>query len=168
LLKKIIGWPPEGGTQAFGDALRSLGLIAPGESLHLIQDSSSATPAVTTSSVGERAGEDVRHIGEQRTIDIGTALIRSQEDLDAYLQRNPMAESPLRALSPVDRQLFLSGLVFSENGLANFPYRDLEGLSATQAHEILALFGWQRMVTSIEGLRVESALDKLIMGAPSN
>ena len=127
------------------------------------QEAANATAAPATSD----SITTEQQANPQRTIDLLTAPIRSQADLDAYLQQTPMAVSPLRFLSPPDRQLFLSGLRFGNYGLGGLRYTDLEGLSATQAHEILALFGWQSTVQLIDGLRVATTLDKLIMSTSS-
>jgi hypothetical protein len=127
------------------------------------QEAVNATTArLTSDSITQK-----QRANPQRTIDLLTAPIKSQADLDAYLQQTPMAVSPLRFLSPSNRQLFLAGLGFGNYGLGGLHYTDLEGLTATQAYEILHLFGWQSTVQLIDGLRAVTSLDKLIISTGS-
>ncbi|HTV33563.1 MAG TPA: hypothetical protein VME69_10765 [Methylocella sp.] len=161
LIRKLTGWRGAGEAQAIEETLRSQGLI----------DRSVAfrPPAEQNSSAANGVSPDgaPKSSHNQHTIDLATAPIRSKDDLDAYLQRTPISESPFQYLSPLDRRIFLNEVTFSETGLTEFPPDTFETLTASQAHQLLALFGWQIVVPSLPGLRVQSSLDKAIMGAPS-
>jgi hypothetical protein len=158
LIHKEKGW--HGDTSELLDALRSLGLI----------DASVATtrPREETSRLTRSSDKIASQHGaprqerDQHAIDLATAPIRSKETLDTYLQTTPIAESPFQYLSPVDQKLFLSELVFDKGGLTSFPADVFEGLTVTQAYELLALFGWQAVVPALPDLRVQSSLDMLI------
>lgn len=91
---------------------------------------------------------------------------QQQEDirLSSYLQVTPITASPLQYLPPSARQRFFSSLAFGENGLRaiNDPTA-LNGLTPTQAYQILSLFGLQSTVPLIGGLQSSTPLDALIM-----
>jgi hypothetical protein len=87
--------------------------------------------------------------------------IRSAAELDEYLRT--ASSSPLDRLAPVARQQFVTSLVFTENGLGGFSYTELEGLSATEAHEILSLFGAERTTPLLSKVRISTASDKVVM-----
>ena len=158
MIHKEKGW--HGDTSELLDALRSLGLIdasvattRPREETSRLTRSSDKTPSQNGAPRQER---------DQHAIDLATAPIRSKETLDTYLQTTPIAESPFQYLSPVDQKVFLSELVFDKEGLTRFPADVFEGLTVTQAYELLALFGWQAVVPALTDLRVQSSLDMLI------
>lgn len=99
----------------------------------------------------------------QETVE-GTDLagpIHSAADLDAYLRTT--SSSPLDRLSSAARQRFLDSLVFSENGLGSYQYTELEALAATEAHEILSLFGAERTISLITRARITTESDKAVM-----
>lgn len=83
-------------------------------------------------------------------------VIRSRNDLDAYLRTTAGAGSPINRLSPRARARFLSSLTFNQKGLTGFRYDDLRAeLMPSQISHILRLFGLQAD-TSITGDRVAS------------
>lgn len=102
----------------------------------------------------------------------GTSLpIRTQKELEVYLSSRDLggagsSQNPLGYLPPQTRSGFLSSLKFGDNGLAGFSFAPLveANLTATQAYEILELFGVSRFARSIRYLRVESPRDRDIMG----
>ena len=95
------------------------------------------------------------------------APIKSKADLDRYLlelRQNPEARTPLNALSPAARDRFLNSLVFTERGLGGFYYADLEAqLTASQAYRVLSLFGAQHATSLLQGARIESRADEIIL-----
>jgi hypothetical protein len=92
-----------------------------------------------------------------------TAPIRSEGALKSYLADLPK-NSPLIYFSAEARTKFLDSLTFGPDGLSGFKYSPIEDeLTPTQAYELLSLFGVQRTVSSLSGLRKESSLDEMIM-----
>jgi hypothetical protein len=152
LIRKVGGW--HGDTSELSDGLRSLGLInaSVGKTRPLAESSSEkmASPNGT-------AQQEL----DQHSVDLATAPIRSRENLDTYLHTTPIVESPFQYLSLVDQKIFLTEVVFDEGGVASFPTDVFEGLTVTQAYEVLALFGWQAVVPALPGLRVGSAVDPI-------
>ena len=58
----------------------------------------------------------------------------------------------------------MQSLIFGQNGLASFDFRDIRNeLTATQAYRLLALFGVQRSTPAIPGLKVKTRADELIL-----
>lgn len=101
----------------------------------------------------------------QETVE-GTELagpIQSAADLETYLRTT--SSSPLDRLSAAARQRFLDSLVFSKNGLGSYQYTELEALTATEAHDILSLFGAERTTSLITGARITTESDKAVMQA---
>lgn len=95
-----------------------------------------------------------------------TAPIHSAEQLDAYLQNLPM-QSPIEPLSTWGKERFVRSLRFNENGLTTFDYRPLvEELSASQARRLLALFGAERTLPGLPGIRVATDDDRAAMSRP--
>lgn len=75
--------------------------------------------------------------------EIALAPIRSTSELASYLQAHKT--SPFDALSERSRKLFMESLVFTDQGLGSYRYRELEAeLSPRQAFELLSLFGAQK------------------------
>ncbi len=107
-----------------------------------------------------------------RTIASRTAPIQDNNQLRQYLATHGRADDghsldPLSYLSRESRSAFILSLTFgSSGGLASFNYGLLEEeLTATQAYQILALFGEQRLAATLSRLRVETTLDRDIMNS---
>lgn len=91
------------------------------------------------------------------------APIRSLSDLHAYVAAHAKQRTPLDVLSPVARRVFLDSLSFNAKGLTSFNRAVLEDeLTASQAYEVLSLFGVQRLTPMLHRARVETATDRLI------
>jgi len=162
LIRTLVGWKGKAGEiQTIAEVLRSQGLINRSVALRLPEERNSSATNSASPDVTPKSSHN------QHTIDLATAPIRSKDDLDAYLQRTPISESPFLYLSPLDRRIFLDEVTFNETGLTQFPPDAFETLTASQAYQLLALFGWQLVVPSLPGLRVQSSLDRAIMGTPS-
>lgn len=100
---------------------------------------------------------------QRQHVEQALAPIQSRQDLDDYL-RQASSHSPLNRLSPDARKRFLDSLVFNQNGLVGYRYDDLSAeLSATEAYQILSLFGAQRTASLVKGIRVTTPLDREIM-----
>ncbi len=94
-----------------------------------------------------------------------SAPIHTQEQLDAELMRGS-AHSPLNALSPTARDRFIRSLRFNEAGLTTFNIDPIvEELNASDARTLLSLFGVERVLPHLAGLRVESDADERVMEA---
>jgi hypothetical protein len=103
----------------------------------------------------------------QHQLDFIAAPIKSASDLQAYLALMPKALSPLEKLSPGAKKRFLNGLVFNENGLVGYDYSDLAAeLPASDVYRLMSLFGAQRTVRLIGGLRVVGKQDALVIQYP--
>ena len=88
-----------------------------------------------------------------------------QEQLDAELMRGS-AHSPLNALSSTARDRFIRSLRFNEAGLTTFNIDPIvEELNASDARTLLSLFGVERVLPHLAGLRVESDADERVMEA---
>ena len=99
---------------------------------------------------------------ERARLDVLGASVRSASDLRIYLATTPRDLSPLEKLSPGAKRRFLASLFFNENGLVSYDYSDLaKELSASDIYRVLSLFGAQRTVPLIRGLRIETATDEL-------
>jgi len=91
-----------------------------------------------------------------------SAEIKSRADLARHESERDRP-SPLDALSKEGRREFLKSLKFNELGLASYRYDALEReLTVSQAYLILALFGAQDEVAMLDGLEVETDLDREI------
>gem|GEM_PF-926624 len=91
------------------------------------------------------------------------APIHDAAQLDDHL-RLLAPTSPLAALSESARNRFIASLRFNESGLVGFYYRDIEKeLNPVQAYRLLALFGAQRTIGLIDGLRPHSEEDARIL-----
>lgn len=99
--------------------------------------------------IGETANPAAQEQREVRRNAISLARIRSAADLDSYLRTHET--SPLDALSEPSRKRFLESLVFTDQGLGSYRYRELEAeLSPRQAFELLSLFGAQKTVAQLD------------------
>ncbi|HEX5340391.1 MAG TPA: hypothetical protein VFX47_05880 [Gammaproteobacteria bacterium] len=68
--------------------------------------------------------------------------IRSEADLQRYMQTTPHGQSPLYLLPSGARKRFLSSLKFRQHGIGGFSFDDLQVyLTSAQIREVLALFG---------------------------
>jgi len=113
--------------------------------------------------ISERDGSDL--IREMNTtqieIDFATAPIKSKSDLQRYLRTTP--ESPLSKLPPKIRDNFVRSLVFTRHGLASYSYLGLDAVSTTELYAIFSLFGQQRYLSSIPGLKANNETEKSIL-----
>ena len=86
---------------------------------------------------------------DARSRDMRQAPIRSMADLSRYLDEH--ASSPFDAFSDRARELFVESLTFNEVGLTGFRTAEVESeLTPQQAHAVLALFGVQGTVPSLQ------------------
>ncbi len=91
------------------------------------------------------------------------APIKSAADLTTHVSNMPAEDSPLALLSEQQRSRFLASITFNQKGISGYSYNEIRHLTASQAHEILALFGAQRTTSLIADLQVTSTLDFSIM-----
>jgi len=90
------------------------------------------------------------------------APIRSPEDLSRHLADN--SDSPFFYLSADARERFISSITFNERGVTGFEYMDLEReLTPTQIFEVMSLIGQQQFTWQLQGARVETKLDELLL-----
>lgn len=107
------------------------------------RSSRSATSASDTTS-----REELR-----RRYDFDNAPIKSRHDLDAYLKRTRIDQSPLACLTAGGRHRFVDGLRFGPKGLGGFSTIDLrDQCTHAQTRAILALFGAQSYTDSIDNV----------------
>jgi len=100
----------------------------------------------------------------QGQIELAVAPIRSRADLSSHLRTH--RDSPLLRLPSAQRQRFIDGLVFTEQGLASYSYLPLEGaLSVTDTYRILALFGAQGSIASFQNRRPDSDAERAMLEA---
>lgn len=105
-----------------------------------------------------------RRFEQQSRIDYATALIRSTEDLNRFLESPQFASSPLAEMSAAGRERFLNSVRFNEKGLTSFEYADLETeLTPTQIYRVLKLFGAEHSTSLLSRTRVDSDDDAIIM-----
>ncbi|WP_215407773.1 hypothetical protein [Janthinobacterium sp. JC611] len=90
------------------------------------------------------------------------APIKTSQDLRAYLEMTEGRHSPLNKLPPNARERFLHSLTWNERGVTGFSYESFREITATEAYQILALFGIQH-VASIVRPKVRSISDQTIM-----
>ena len=102
----------------------------------------------------------------QREIAGRLARIKSEADLQSYLEANRTIPTPLDLLSPGAKRRFIDSLVFTRNGLGSFTYADIRNeLTLSEAYQVLSLFGREATAASIRGIRIESEEDHLISRA---
>jgi hypothetical protein len=105
---------------------------------------------------------------QRRAQDFALAPIKSRSDLTWYVNHMP-PNSPLMALSEAGRRHFLSSVEFNRSGVTTFDYSDLRAeLNATGIHQVLSLFGIQRVTSMMRGVHVDSEADRVIMESNSN
>lgn len=128
-----------------------------------------AVLVVATAASAEQGGQravssDVQAVLlRQQAINDARAPIKSAADLQRYLSAEPSA-SPFRALSPDAKDRFIASLRFSDQGLSTYSATDLKAqLSASQAYEILSLFGVQEGITLLHGARIDTDADAILM-----
>lgn len=103
-----------------------------------------------------------QEVTDRIRLDHAVATIKSRADLDEYLMTVPARLSALAVLSSGARQRFAEGLVFNKHGLVSYDHSDIvTELSASEIYRLMSLFGAQRTVPLISGLRIESELDRL-------
>lgn len=104
----------------------------------------------------------------RRDMDFALAPIKNRSDLVWYVNHMP-ANSPLKLLPDHALRRFLASLEFNETGVTTFEYDDLRGnLRAADIYRVLNLFGVQRVVPLMKGVRVETAEDRAVMKATPN
>ncbi|MBT2116382.1 hypothetical protein KK141_14105 [Dyella sp. LX-66] len=104
---------------------------------------------------------------DRARLDVLGAPIRSASDLRIYLSTTPGELSPLEKLSPGAKQRFLASLFFNESGLVSYDYSDLaRELAASDIYRIMSLFGAQRTVPLMKGLRIQTVMDELSVTQP--
>lgn len=111
----------------------------------------------------------VQYLDEQGAVEnkiqLSTAKIKSQADIDRYVATTPESESPLAKLTPDAQRRFISSLSFNKSGLTGFEYADLESeLTPTEIYKILKLFGVQHTTAFMNGAHIKTKTDHLIMG----
>ncbi len=88
------------------------------------------------------------------------APIRNRSDVQAWIESGDFKATPLGALTPQDRRLFLSSVTFNETGITGFRYDILESeLNPTQIYRVLSLFGAQGTTHLMSGATVKSQID---------
>jgi hypothetical protein len=117
---------------------------------------SAAAAAAAAAQTGDGERESVR---EQVLVAQKNAQISSAARLDSYLAVIPV-DSPLTLLSVDGLEQFLTSLSFNENGLVGYSTEAIASeLSYSQAHRLLSLFGAERTLRLMPGLRVENEVD---------
>jgi len=119
--------------------------------------------ALARSSVLRGDGADlVREINDtQIEIDLATAPIKSRADLLRHLRVTQ--DSPLSKLPPSIRDNFIRSLVFTRYGLASYSYLGLNTVSTTDLYAVFSLFGHQRYLTSVPGLKAVNETERSIL-----
>lgn len=125
--------------------------------LALVLAYSAAAAAAAAAQTGDGVRESVR---EQVLVAQMNAQISSAARLDSYLAVIPV-DSPLALLSVHGLEQFLTSLSFNENGLVGYSTEAIASeLSYSQAHRLLSLFGAERTLRLMPGLRVENEVDR--------
>lgn len=114
---------------------------------------------VTSAQANERASA-VELTRAQQKIDLVGAVVRSPEQLDAYLASG--TDTALHTLGTEKMRTFLDSLTFSGTGLGSFSSIELEGLPTSDVYRILAVFGLQSSTGAIPGRRQVNDDDRLI------
>lgn len=113
------------------------------------------SPALTTTDALQQVFLD------QAEVDRVTAIIRSRADLKRYLANTP--DAPLNKLPARIRHSFIERLTFTPRGLGSYSYSGLtDYLSTTDIYQTLSLFGVQKSVGAIPGLKRQNETDGLI------
>jgi hypothetical protein len=108
----------------------------------------------------ENAEDAVDATTRRVLLDVMVAPIHSKAELDSYLETHP--DSPIHRLGASAMRSFLDSLVFARQGLGSYSYTELEGMSASDVYQILALFGLQSDTGSIRRKRSLSADDRMV------
>jgi hypothetical protein len=87
-------------------AKNAVSMIAASLTLFLAGATWSQEPSATGDDANAAASLSHQRAYPQYTIDLMTALIKSKADLNGYLDRTPIAASPLRFFSPTAREAF--------------------------------------------------------------
>lgn len=92
--------------------------------------------------------------------------VRSQADLDIYT--HSYGDTFLDVLPADAKAEFLAGVTFNERGITSFPVDVLEdNLTASEAYRLLSYFGMQDGTAQLDGLGVDTALDRVILSRSS-
>lgn len=109
-----------------------------------------------------QVSEALREIGAtQYEIDSVSAPVKTLAELKEHLATNP--RSPLYRLDPGARRAFLKSMVFTNYGLASYYFSPLQGLSVSDAYAVMSLFGEQRAVGTIPGMRARSSIEESML-----
>ena len=87
------------------------------------------------------------------------APVRSEADLAAYLDFNKRAWTPLRYFSKSELDMFVKSMVFADGGLASFRTDVFSNLKPAEVYMVLAIFGSNRMISSVPLTQGGDALD---------
>ena len=91
------------------------------------------------------------------------APINSRAQLESHMVGLKF-DSPMADFSQGARERFIAGLQFGSEGLAGYDYEPITSeLTAAQAYRLLSLFGAQRTISLLPGLKIESASDRAVM-----
>ncbi|QZN79264.1 hypothetical protein K5K93_11565 [Stenotrophomonas sp. DR822] len=114
-----------------------------------------------SASAAAQTGDGVREsLREQMLVAQKNAQISSAARLDSYLAAIPV-DSPLTLLSADGLEQFLTSLSFNENGLVGYSTDAIASeLSYSQARRLLSLFGAERTLRLMPGLRVDTEVDR--------
>lgn len=105
---------------------------------------------------------------DRQSVENALAPIRSRGDLQRYIVKPNIGETPFRYLSSQSLDLFVESLTFTPRGLASFRYAELEAeLTPSQIYEVLSLFGVQYLTPQFRYARVETELDQRILEMPT-
>jgi hypothetical protein len=108
------------------------------------------------------AVEPVKESSQARELAFLAAPIKNAADLQSYLEMTQGRYSPLNKLPKDDRDRFLQSITWNERGVTGFSAVSFQNSSATEAFQILALFGIQH-VTPLVRPAVRSLTDKVIL-----
>lgn len=99
----------------------------------------------------------------QRALDRELAPVKSLQDFYKTELLSSRGMVAFKKLRPQEQADFISGLVFTSQGLASYNYRVVEdSLSVSEAYDLLGLFGVQYTIKHLKGLKVKNAVDLLI------
>ncbi|MDY0954445.1 hypothetical protein SOM22_07645 [Stenotrophomonas rhizophila] len=88
----------------------------------------------------------------ERELALAAAPIRSRHALERYISEGRLRDSSLQRMPQAARTRFLQSLVFNENGVSSFDYRDIAShLEPMEIYAVLSLFGAQRSAGAIPG-----------------
>jgi hypothetical protein len=123
---------------------------------------SMTTFAAEAPDANRQVAEALKEVGTtQYEIDSASAPIKSMADLKEHLRTN--SRSPLLRLRPEARAAFLKSMMFTNYGLASYSFVPLESLSVSEAYAVLSLFGEQRAVGMIPGMRASNSVEESML-----